>query len=144
MYKTILIPIDISEESLIDLVSPHIEFLAKQEDSTIHFISVIPSYSFYSTFGLAYVTHLPDPRDMNEAALKKLMETTNKFKLPEDRIKYHVAVGSPKDQILKLAEAIDADLIIVGSRRPSISRYLLGSTASAIVGYAKTSVMVIR
>lgn len=144
MYKTILIPIDISEESLVNLVKPHIEFLAQQENATIHFISVIPSYSFYSTFGLAYTTHLPDPRDMNESAMKVLTETTSSFKLPEGRIKYHVAVGSPKDQILKLADAINADLIVVGSRRPSISTYLLGSTSSAIVGYAKTSVMVIR
>ena len=49
-----------------------------------------------------------------------------------------------KDKILERAEAISADLIIIGSRRPSISTYLLGSTAAAVVRYAKTSVLVVR
>ncbi|WP_202215019.1 universal stress protein, partial [Klebsiella pneumoniae] len=53
-------------------------------------------------------------------------------------------IGRPKDKILERAEAISADLIIIGSRRPSISTYLLGSTAAAVVRYAKTSVLVVR
>ena len=36
------------------------------------------------------------------------------------------------------------DLIIIGSRRPSVKTYLLGSNAAAIVRHANISVMVVR
>ena len=64
--------------------------------------------------------------------------------MPEDRADRYIVIGRPKDKILERAEAISADLIIIGSRRPSISTYLLGSTAAAVVRYAKTSVLVVR
>ncbi|MDE9448650.1 universal stress protein, partial [Xenorhabdus bovienii] len=39
---------------------------------------------------------------------------------------------------------IDADLIVLGSRRPNITTHLLGSNSSGVVRYAKTSVLVVR
>lgn len=46
--------------------------------------------------------------------------------------------------MLSEAESINADLIVIGSRNPSISTHLLGSNASGIVSYAKISVLVVR
>lgn len=144
MYKNILVPIDISEESLTSLVVPHIQCFAKEDNSHIHLLSVVPYDSFCSTFGIAYKAQLPNKEDINEAVMEVLVKIVKKYHLPENKIKYHIRTGSPKDQILKIADSINADLVIVGSRRPSIKTYLLGSTASAVVGYAKTSVMIIR
>lgn len=141
MYKTILIPIDISEQDLTNLVIPHTERMAKLGDPMFHFVAVIPSYTTYS---IAYATRLPDPEEMKNATLEKLEEITKAFRIPNTRIQHHIDVGSARDKILNLSEAIEADLIIVGSRRPSISTHLLGSTSSAIVRYAKTSVLVVR
>ncbi|MRE16589.1 universal stress protein, partial [Escherichia coli] len=39
---------------------------------------------------------------------------------------------------------IQADLIVIGSRRPNISTHLLGSTAAGVVRYADISVLVVR
>ncbi|VDZ64485.1 Universal stress protein F [Serratia odorifera] len=64
--------------------------------------------------------------------------------IPLERLAYTISFGSPRDEVLQLAEEIDADLIVIGSRRPSVKTYLLGSNAAAIVRHAKTSVMVIR
>ncbi|WP_447854825.1 universal stress protein, partial [Enterobacter ludwigii] len=66
------------------------------------------------------------------------------FKLPELKVQVHVVSGSPKDQILRLAETIEADLIIIASHRPDISTYLLGSNAAAVVRHAKCPVLVVR
>ena len=55
-----------------------------------------------------------------------------------------VEIGSVKIQILKLADELDIDLIMVGSHgRHGLSR-LLGSSASAIVHGAQCDVFVVR
>ena len=48
--------------------------------------------------------------------------------------------------LARLAEAEDwgADLIVVGSHRPTMATYLLGSNAKTIVRHAKCSVLVVR
>jgi universal stress protein F len=73
-----------------------------------------------------------------------LNEIVTQFNLPADRIQTHAISGTPKDQILKLAESINADLIIIASHRPDISTYLLGSNAAVVVRHAKCPVLVVR
>ena len=77
-------------------------------------------------------------------SLAKLDEIVKQFKIPADKIQTHAVTGSPKDQILKLADTIGADLIIVASHKPDISTYLLGSNAAAVVRHAKCPVLVVR
>jgi nucleotide-binding universal stress UspA family protein len=52
--------------------------------------------------------------------------------------------GTVYHEVLAEAEAIAADLIIVGSRSPSLATHLLGSNAEKIVQNAKCSVLVVR
>jgi nucleotide-binding universal stress UspA family protein len=47
-------------------------------------------------------------------------------------------------ELLRDAEAWGADLIVVGSHRPVMSDYLLGSNAKTIVRHAQCSVLVVR
>ena len=53
-------------------------------------------------------------------------------------------LGSVYDQVLAEATEFNADLIVVGSHRPSMSTYLIGSNAARIVRHAKCSVLVVR
>jgi nucleotide-binding universal stress UspA family protein len=55
-----------------------------------------------------------------------------------------VRLGSVYGEVLAEAEAIGADLVVVGSHRPSMATYLLGSNASTIVRHARSSVLVVR
>ncbi|SPY78283.1 Universal stress protein F [Providencia rustigianii] len=77
-------------------------------------------------------------------AMKALEEVLKDIKIADKQINCKISIGSAKDEILDYAEEINADLIVVGSHHPSTSTYLLGSTASAIVRHAKTSVFVVR
>lgn len=144
MYKNILVPIDVTEPELTDIVIPHVELLAKCSESKVHFVTVIPAYPYHAALGLAYALTDIDKNTMRQEACDQLTEIAKKFALPNKEIEIHVLTGSPRDNILKLADNIDSDLIIIASRRPSISTYLLGSTAAAIVRYAKPSVLVVR
>jgi nucleotide-binding universal stress UspA family protein len=58
---------------------------------------------------------------------------------------YMVRVGSPGEEIAKVADEVHADLIVVGSNRhSSLHDLLLGSTAAYLSTHARSSVLVIR
>ncbi|MBG6245290.1 universal stress protein UspF [Candidatus Symbiopectobacterium sp. 'North America'] len=144
MYKTVLVPIDISENELTQRVVAHVEALAKLHDTYVHFLTVIPSYPYYTTLGVTYPPGLPDIEEMKRNTSAAFIEVIKRFNLPEDRIMPHIMTGTPKEQILKLADSLDADLIIIGSHRPSATTFLLGSNAAAVVRHTTCSVLVVR
>jgi nucleotide-binding universal stress UspA family protein len=58
---------------------------------------------------------------------------------------FDVRVGSPGEEIAKVAEEKGADLVIVGSNRhSSLHDLLLGSTAAYLATHSKASVLVMR
>lgn len=144
MYHTILVPIDISEPELTQQAVSHVEALAKLADAHIHFLAVIPTFPYYASLGLAYSGEAPDREQYRNEALSKLTEAIKVFNIPEDRVEKHLSSGSPRDEILKFAEDLQADLIVIGSHRPGLTTYLLGSNAAAVVRHATCSVLVVR
>ena len=71
--------------------------------------------------------------------METLSDIVSKLSLPGCQVS-----GTPKDHILQLADDIDADVIILASHRPSMSTYLPGSNAAAVIRHAKCSVLVVR
>jgi universal stress protein F len=65
-------------------------------------------------------------------------------KLPGERVSGAVRVGGVYHEILAEAAEWRADLIVVGSHRPVVADYLLGSNAKTIVRHALCSVLVVR
>jgi len=61
------------------------------------------------------------------------------------QIRKHLISGHAGNEIINLAEAQGADLIIVGSRGKSqIDRLLIGSVSSHVVKYSNVTTMVVR
>lgn len=56
----------------------------------------------------------------------------------------HVRFGTVYDQVIALANELDANLIVVGGGREDLKDYLLGSNAARIVRHSDRSVMVLR
>jgi nucleotide-binding universal stress UspA family protein len=53
--------------------------------------------------------------------------------------------GDPAERLLAVADAVDADLLVVGARgRSGISRWLLGGTSDKLVAHATRAALVIR
>lgn len=142
MYKTILVPIDIEEDLLTEHALQHVEYLAKMSGAKVHFFHALPDASAFVT---AYSFGIKEFENQAEVkAIDKLKKIMSEIDIPLDRLNYTISFGTPRDQVLQLAQEIDADLIIIGSRRPSVKTYLLGSNAASIVRYANISVMVAR
>ena len=79
--------------------------------------------------------------------LHKLMEEVilENGKSPETQIDEYIAAGDAGEEILKYAQACDADMIVMGYKSYSaISEILVGSTAAKVSRYAPCSVLIYR
>ncbi|MCD2530023.1 universal stress protein [Providencia huaxiensis] len=141
MYNNILVPIDITEKSLAQLVMAHIQYFAKYEKAHIHFLAVIPTVPFYTTMGFGFAEKADSE---HENVTKQLAEIIKEFNIPNNKYSAQVLMGTPRDEILRVAEEISADLIVIGSKRPGMSTYFLGSTASMVIQNSKISVLTVR
>ncbi|OCG15912.1 MULTISPECIES: universal stress protein [unclassified Gilliamella] len=142
MYKKILVPIDVLEEELTKKVIPHVEYLAKLSNAEVIFFHTLPVASaIVNAYSFGFDEFKDKATVQTEQHLHKLIDSIN---LPRENLSFSIAFGHPRDEILRLAEEIQPDLIILGSRRPNISTHLLGSNASGVVRGAKTAVLVIR
>jgi nucleotide-binding universal stress UspA family protein len=53
-------------------------------------------------------------------------------------------VGNPTEELIAATEAVDADLVVVGSDRNALQRILLGSVSTGLVRRAACDVLVTR
>ena len=62
----------------------------------------------------------------------------------EQDIEAVILEGHPGSEIPDYAEKVQADCIIVGSHKPGLQDFFLGSTSSRVVRHAKCAVHVLR
>jgi nucleotide-binding universal stress UspA family protein len=140
MFKSILIPVDLSELELARAALDAGVELAIASGGRVRLLSV------RSLMPVTYMEYVPTDFDATakaeaEAELKAM---STGLALPHDRVSTVVRLGSVYGEVLDEAKAWGADLIVVGSHRPSMATYLIGSNAKTIVRHATCSVLVIR
>jgi nucleotide-binding universal stress UspA family protein len=141
MYKKILVPVDLSESDMTKLALDAALALAKTgSEASLRLINVQPLVP------VAFVDYIPPTFDeeMRDAAERDLATLAGTVDLPHDRVSSTVRFGAVYPEVLAEAEDWDADLIVIGSHRPTMATYLLGSNAKTIVRHAKCSVLVVR
>jgi nucleotide-binding universal stress UspA family protein len=88
------------------------------------------------------------PADFDEEQEKRAQSALDaiaaKLTLPKARVTTAALSGGVYHELLRDATEWGADLIVVGSHRPVMSDYLLGSNAKTIVRHAQCSVLVVR
>jgi nucleotide-binding universal stress UspA family protein len=140
MFKTILVPVDLGE---VETAQPAIEKaieLAKTAGGSLRLIyvrAIVP---------VTYMEFMPPAFDEDQQgeAEKRLAKLAAKVALPAERVSAVVRLGSVYNEVLDEAEQTGADLVVIGSHRPTMATYLLGSNAATIVRHAKCSVLVVR
>ncbi|MGL5700122.1 MAG: universal stress protein UspG [Kluyvera sp.] len=142
MYKTIIMPVDVFEMELSDKAVRHAEFQA-QQDGIIHLLHVLPASASYTMSRFAADLRRFEEHLEHEAE-SRLQTMVSHFSIDPSRIKTHVRLGSVRDAVNDLAEELNADMIVIGSRNPSISTHLLGSNASSVIRHAHIPVLVVR
>jgi nucleotide-binding universal stress UspA family protein len=84
-----------------------------------------------------YLDRITDPADL---LLEKLRKEVEKEGV---QAKYHPAAGSPADAIVKVADQVGADLIVVGNRGMKGVRRVLGSVPNSVAHSANCSVLIV-
>jgi len=143
MYKTILVPVDVSELGLINKALSHALFLAGNSDGHIHLVTVIPGFSPELTRGFISDAKKME-KHLHDTSSESLTALAGKIDYPEDKIHVHVCNGSIRDEISRMADKLSADVIVIGSRNPSLKTHLLGSSAANVIRYARVPVLVVR
>ena len=140
MFKTILLPVDLGEvEAARPAIDKAVE-IAKGADSSLRLIyvrTIVP---------VTYMEFMPPAFDEEQQAdaEKRLADLAAGVKLSAERVSAVVRLGSVYNEVLDEAEKTGTDLIVIGSHRPTMATYLLGSNASTIVRHARCSVLVVR
>ena len=141
MYKNILIPIDLNQKSSWEKALPTAIEYCRAFGAKLHIMTVIPD------FGMAMVgSYFPEGFEakQRQEADKRLHEFVAQ-QVPKDMVVQHiVAEGTPYQEILRMAERIDADLILMASHRPELKDYLVGPNSERVVRHFNRSVLVVR
>ena len=136
MYKTILVPIDMSHvaegKANIDLAAQH-----AAADADIILLNVVEEMRNWAAVELP--TGLIDKSlEASQSELKAIAAAAGM------KVGVEVRAGHSYNTILDVAEEKSADLIIIASHRPGLRDYFLGSTAAKVVRHANCSVLVVR
>jgi nucleotide-binding universal stress UspA family protein len=140
MYKTILLPVDLSAEQSWARALPTALQLGGP-DIVLHVVTVLPD------FGMSVVGSYFD-KGFETKALHDVGETLSAWvnaHVPDGiEVHPHVLHGRIYDQIIAAADKLDVDAIVIGSHTPELADYLLGPNAARVVRHARQSVFVVR
>ncbi|CBG90336.1 universal stress protein [Citrobacter rodentium] len=143
MNKVILMPVDILAMDLSDKAIAWADRLLDKEEGVLHLLHVFPKLHTSAIRGFASDIKKYEEYMANDAR-EKLLALARKFKTPLERIHFEVRYGNIRDEVNSAVAALNADAIIIGSRKPGISTHLLGSAAANILRYSKIPVLVVR
>jgi universal stress protein A len=140
-YQHILLAVDFFDqcENVIDRAKDLAErYQAKF--SVIHVVDSLPISD--AGYGADIPFNLDLTAELMESAKKRLAELAKKLLIPEDC--QWLEMGSPKTEIIRIAEENKVDLIVVGSHGRHGLALLLGSTANGVLHYAPCDVLAVR
>jgi nucleotide-binding universal stress UspA family protein len=114
---------------------------AKAGGAALHVLTIVPD------FGMSIVASY-FPENYEEKVLAeadKRLHDYVKANVPKGiKVQHIVGIGTIYREIIKQADKVGADLIVMASHRPELQDYLLGPNSSQVVRHAKQSVLVVR
>jgi nucleotide-binding universal stress UspA family protein len=141
MYNTILLPLALDQGH--GHRAMKIARKLKAEGSKIvavHVLDQIPGFASYYMSPDNEKMPADIEKEIHESAKKAIAERIGAEKDAE----IVLLTGHPGRTITDYAEKIGADCIIVGSHKPEMKDFFLGSTAARVMRYAPCSVHVLR
>ena len=140
-YQHILMAVDFSEHG--KRVAEKAKQMAEQNQAQLSLLHIVDNLPITDA---SYGPIIPFDVDITEelmaAAKKRLATLADELGVPED--KQWLEIGSPKLEIVRIAEENNVDLIVVGSHGRHGFALLLGSTANGVLHYAKCDVLAVR
>ena len=140
-YKHILLAADFTDHG--NEVANKAKELAENNQAQLSAVHVVDNLPITDA---AYGPIIPFDGDLTEelmgAARKRLAKMADEMNVPENR--QWLEIGSPKLEIVRIAEENEVDLIVVGSHGRHGFALLLGSTANGVLHHATCDVLAVR
>jgi len=140
MYKCILVAVDLDEESSWHKALPAAVALAQAFGTRLWVATVIRDVDAIlkgAVIAQIYEQLVSEAGDR----LKILVKSQVPVVLQPQTVVGH---GSIYGEILRIAEDVGADLVVMASHRPEMKDYLIGANTARIVRHARISVLVVR
>jgi universal stress protein A len=142
-YQHILAAVDLSEEARDVLAKA--QRLAEEHKAKLSVCTVVkPLTHVYG--GLDMMAYTQASVNFEEEAVKQsraqIEAEAARFGIAADAV--HVSIGGPASQIVDTAQALGADLIVLGSHGKHGLGLLLGSTANGVLHQARCDVLTVR
>ena len=136
MYKQILVPVDVAhKERAQEMIA--VAHRMADEGASLTLYNVVEDVPSYIT------VQTPDSI-LDKAKDGATQDLTAIARDAAVEARVEVGRGRAHSTILDYAERVGADLIVVGSHKPGLQDFLLGSTAARVVRHAKCAVFVVR
>jgi len=140
-YRHILLTADFSEHG--ETIATRAKSLARVFQAKLSILHVLDDIPMPDTgYGTLIPVDTPSEYDLLEAERGKLIALG--AELGVDPADLWLIWGVPQDEIVRLAEKIAADLIVVGSHGRHGLALLLGSTANGVLHHASCDLLAIR
>jgi len=140
MFRSILVPVDIAQESSWRFAIPEAIELARPGEARLTVMTVIRELKAMFE-GVYFPQQL---EQMAADARRQLAAVVYNFRAAGIKIEQEVRFGSIGHEILAAAKERDADLIVMASHRPEMRDYLIGPNAAHVAQHAACSVLVLR
>jgi|TARA_B110000971_G_scaffold221706_1_gene270062 nucleotide-binding universal stress UspA family protein len=141
--KKIIVPIDFSKPS--EYAAKMAAKIAKKTGASITLIHLIELPSGVSDIGYRSGFSIPESMLYLRKTKEKVLEFKESF-FPEDpTVAYFIKLNNPFDGVMKYADKIGADLILMGSKGHSkFEEIMIGSNTEKIVRSSKIPVIVVK
>lgn len=117
--------------------------LASLDGAQLDVIAVVPDYGISQVGSFFSKDHhdkmVAEAKEHLNALVTKALDSDQNAKT-----RHIIATGRAYEEVLKLADKTNADLIVVGAHTSDLADYLLGPNAARVVRHAKCSVYVVR
>ncbi len=140
-YKHILLAVDFYENN--NAVVNRAQDLVNKYQAKLSIIHVVDNMPIADTgYGADIPFNIDLTTELMASAKKSLIKMGEKLAVTEDR--QWLEMGSPKLEIIRVANENGVDLIVVGSHGRNGFALLLGSTANGVLHHATCDVLAVR
>ncbi|WP_439132918.1 universal stress protein [Polaribacter sp.] len=141
--KKILVPIDFSEKS--EFASKMAARIAKESKSKVYLLHMIELPTGIMDMGAGTNFSIPESMLYLRKVKERMLEFKKLFFHKKTEVQHAIRFQHPHEGILKYADKIKADLIIMGSKGHSdFEEILIGSNTEKVVRTSKAPVLVVK
>lgn len=141
MFEKILLAVDLNQSKGKRRTADAAIQLAQTNGAELHVLTVLPDTGMPVVSMSLPKNHTDQIKAEAAQALAKWGEDVIPAEL---QTVLHVGQGTIYDQIIKFANSVGADAIVIGAHSPELKDYLVGPNSARVVRHATQSVFVIR